>query len=177
MFFLRTDRVGFRHWGEDDISLAAALWGDPAVTRLIGGPFDADAIRERLAREIRQQRDHDVQYWPIFVLEENAFIGCCGLRPCPRGNDVLEIGFHLRPAFQGRGLANEAARAVIAHAFETLDAKALFGGHHPDNAASARALAKLGFRYDHDEFYEPTGRMHPSYLLARQDFLATHPAK
>ncbi|HEY2346728.1 MAG TPA: GNAT family N-acetyltransferase [Xanthomonadaceae bacterium] len=176
-FFLRTDRVGFRHWREDDLPLATMLWSDPEVTRLIGGPFNADAIHLRLAREIAQQQSHGVQYWPMFQMEDDAFAGCCGLRPYPREEDVYEIGFHLRPAFQGRGLANEAARAVIAYAFDALDAHALFAGHHPDNTGSAKALAKLGFRYDRDEFYEPTGRMHPSYLLTRSDFLATHPAR
>jgi len=29
------------------------------------------------------------------------------------------MGFHLRPAFWGRGLAEEAGRAIIAFAFET----------------------------------------------------------
>jgi hypothetical protein len=28
---------------------------------------------------------------------------------------------------------------------------------------------RLGFVHTHDEFYEPTGLMHPSYLLTRQE--------
>ena len=176
-YFLHSQRLGFRRWSEDDLPLAVALLGDPEGTRLIGGPFDEDAIRSRLAREIEQQYLHGFQYWPIFLLENGEFVGRCGLRPCLRGERVLELGYHLHPAFHGRGLAQEAARAVIAHAFDTLGVDGLFAGHHPDNVPSANVLAKLGFRYDRDEFYEPTGRMHPSYLLARQDFLATHPAK
>jgi len=109
-----------------------------------------------------------VQYWPIFLLDSGEFVGCCGLRPYPSTEPVeivYELGFHLRPQFWGLGLAMEAARAVIAHAFDDLAATSLFAGHHPDNAASARLLGKLGFRYDHHEFYAPTGREHPSYLL------------
>jgi RimJ/RimL family protein N-acetyltransferase len=56
---------------------------------------------------------------------------------------------------------------VISYAFETIGAKALFAGHHPENAASRRVLAKLGFRHTHDELYAPTGLLHPSYLLER----------
>jgi RimJ/RimL family protein N-acetyltransferase len=142
-----------------------SLWGDPDVTRLFGGPFPATEVEARLEREIAQQATDGVQYWPIFLLENGAFVGCCGLRPYPHGERVYELGFHLRLEFWGRGLAMEAARAVITHAFDDLAAASLFAGHHPDNAASARLLQKLGFRYDGDEFYPPTGRDHPSYVL------------
>ena len=90
-------------------------------------------------------------------------IGCCGLRPYRGGK--YEIGFHLRPQFLGKGYATEAATAVIDYAFSVLKAEALFAGHHPNNAASAKVLLKLGFRYIGDEFYEPTGLYHPSYEL------------
>jgi ribosomal-protein-alanine N-acetyltransferase len=54
---------------------------------------------------------------------------------------------------------------VIAFAFETLGLKALFAGHHPENAASERLLRKLGFRFTHQEIYPPTGLLEPAYLL------------
>lgn len=142
------------------------MWGDPDVTRLIGGPFPDDEVRSRLAREIAQQETDGVQYWPIFLLENDDFVGCCGLRPYSKGERIYELGFHLRPRFRGRGYAKEAAHAAIAYAFDGLNAASLFAGHHPDNASSSRLLEKLGFRYDRHEFYAPTGREHPSYALA-----------
>lgn len=92
-------------------------------------------------------------------------LGCCGLRPYRVEEGVYELGFHLRPEHWGQGYASEAARAAIGYAFDSLGARALFAGHHPRNTASSRLLAKLGFRYTHDEFYPPTGLEHPSYLL------------
>ena len=168
MFFLKTRRLGLRHWSDADFPCASALWSDPDVTRLFGGPFSDEEIRARLSREIAQQETDGVQYWPIFLLDSGEFVGCCGLRSYPSGEPagtIYELGFHLRPQFWGRGLAIEAARAVIDHAFDTFSATGLFAGHHPDNAASARLLEKLGFRYDRHEYYAPTGREHPSYLL------------
>jgi RimJ/RimL family protein N-acetyltransferase len=167
-FFLCSRRLGFRRWCATDTAHAQSLWGDAEVTRFFGGPFPTPEIEARLAREIAQQANHGVQYWPIFLLENQEFVGCCGLRPYPStdfAETVYELGFHLRTQFWGRGLAMEAARAVIDHAFDALSATSLFAGHHPDNAASARLLEKLGFRYDRHEFYAPTGREHPSYLL------------
>lgn len=163
--FLRTERLGFRVWTGMDMELSRSLWSDPESTRLIGGPFTEEQCTARLKREIATQRDHDVQYWPIFLLADGAHVGVCGLRPYKPSQKIHELGFLLRPEFWGRGLATEAARAVIAHAFGRLGAASLFAGHHPENEPSRRVLLKLGFEYTHDEFYAPTGLMHPSYSL------------
>lgn len=167
-YFLTSVRLGFRCWCEEDFPLALALWGDPDVTALIGGPFTPDMVRDRLTKEIAEMREHRVQYWPLFLLDGNRHLGCAGLRPYRAEQRVYEFGVHLRRAFWGQGLAKEAAHAVIAYAFDTLRAEALFAGHHPANDASRQLLLKLGFVYFRDELYPPTGLMHPSYLLARK---------
>ena len=158
-----TERLAFRTWCDDDLALARAVFGDPRVTRLVGGPFDEARVRARLASEIACQRDHGFQYWPIF-LHDATHVGCCGLKP--RAPAVHELGFYLRPEHDGRGYATEAARSVIAYARDVLAASALFAGHHPANAGSRRVLEKLGFRFTHHERYPPTGLDHPGYELA-----------
>ncbi len=166
-YFLKTARLGFRRWSIDDLPLAFALWGDPRVTRFIGGPFSHEEVKEKLGSEIALMNIHNVQYWPLFLLRGDEHVGCAGLRPYRLEDQIYEMGFHLRPAYWGRGLAVEAGQAVITFAFETLGAKALFAGHHPANAASRSVLERLGFYFTHEEFYPPTGRKHPSYLLIR----------
>ncbi|HEY3342101.1 MAG TPA: GNAT family N-acetyltransferase [Anaerolineae bacterium] len=168
-YFLRTPRLGFRTWTSADLELANGLWGDADVTRLIGGPFSRQQVQERLEREIANQNRYGVQYWPIFLLSTGEHAGCCGLRPYRLAQKLYEIGFHLRKAFWGQGLALEAARAVMNHAFCQLDATGLFAGHNPANLASRRVLQKLGFHYTHDEYYAPTGLNHPSYLLMKSE--------
>lgn len=164
-YFLKTERIGFSRWEPTDAALAKSLWGDPRVTRFIcaGGIFSDNDILERLKLEIAQEQTSRVQYWPIFELTSGELIGCCGLRP--RAGTEYEIGFHLRPAFWGRGYAGEAARAVIHDAFTARGVSALFAGHHPENAASRKLLKSLGFVYIGDQFYGPTGLYHPSYEL------------
>jgi RimJ/RimL family protein N-acetyltransferase len=152
----RTQRLTFRWWREDDVALALELWGDLSVTARIGR---IDPV-ERLRSEVELASQHGVQYWPVF--DGDAFVGCCGLRPYEA---IYELGFHLCAAHWGKGYATEAARAVIAHAFEVLKAPSLFAGHHPENEASRRTLLKLGFRYTCDAPYAGTGLMHPSYSL------------
>ena len=167
LYFLTTRRLGFRHWRPEDRDLALALWGDPQVTRLIDarGRLSPEQTSARLQEELDRQRDHGIQYWPIFLLATGRHVGCCGLRPCESEAEALEIGFHIRSDCWRRGYAREAAAAVIGYAFNTLGTAALFAGHHPDNAVSRQLLVSLGFGYTHDAYYPPTGRHHPSYRL------------
>lgn len=166
-YFLKSARLGFRCWKDDDLPLAMELWGDADVTGLIGGPFTREMVRDRLNREIAQRRECGLQYWPVFLLDSDQHIGCAGLRPYRSERKVYEFGVHLRHIFWGQGLAKEASLAVIDYAFGELGSEALFAGHHAENEASKRLLLRLGFAYTHDEFYSPTRLMHPSYLLPK----------
>jgi len=57
-----------------------------------------------------------------------------------------EIGFIFHPDHQGHGYATEAARALIAYAFEHYALHRVYGRLEPRNEASARVLEKLGMR-------------------------------
>jgi len=166
-YFLKSARLGFRKWTYQDLETATGLWGDHEVTKLIGGKFSDEQIKERLNTEIKRDKEFGVQYWPIFFLETDENVGCCGLRPYDVKNAVYEIGFHIRSNHWKNGFASEASKAVIDYAFNKLKVSALFAGHNPKNEASKHLLEKLGFKYTHDEFYAPTGLNHPSYLLTR----------
>ena len=139
-------------------------------------PFvTSSAVKARLASECARQCEERVQYWPCFLRDADRFgehVGAVGLRQyrgaapsCDGLSIVFEIGFHLRPDYWGQGLATEAAIAVLSFAFTKLNAEAIFAGHNPHNEKSPRVLKKLGFVLTHEEYYAPTGLMHPSYIL------------
>jgi len=169
---MTTNRLGFRQWREDDLGIALGLWGDYEVTRLLDarGELSKDQVQGRLAQEIASQKEHGVQYWPLFLLETDEHVGCCGLRPYDLPQRIYEIGFHIRSHHWRCGYAYEAACAVIEYAFNKLKAASLFAGHNPKNEASRYLLAKLGFHYTHDEYYPRTGLNHPSYLLKGDEY-------
>ena len=171
-YFLKTQRLGFRLWKEEDLYLAIELWGDVRVTRFIDarGQLSAAQVTERLRQEIETERVYGIQYWPIFLLKNGRYIGCCGLRPYDEPKNVPEIGFHICYRHWRQGYAFEAARAVMQYAFNILKVSGLFAGHNPKNGVSRYLLSKLGFRYTHDEFYSPTGLNHPSYMLTSNDY-------
>lgn len=168
-YLLESERLGFDKWKTEDLSKAEFLWGDDSVTKLIGGKLSQTQIKERLNKEINNDRLFGVQYWPLYILKSGEFIGCCGLRPYK--DNVLEIGFHISSHYWRKGFAYEAAKKVLEYAFLVLKIYKLFAGHNPDNTGSKILLEKLGFKYSHDEFYPPTGLNHPSYFLTKEDYL------
>jgi RimJ/RimL family protein N-acetyltransferase len=169
-YFLVTQRLGFRCSREDDLPLAMAVWGDADVTRYVGGPFSREQVAARLAKEIASMREHRIRYWPVFLRATHEHVGSAGMRMYDAAKNIFATGYYLRRPFWGQGFAQEAGRAVIAHAFDELGANTLFAGHHPENAVSRHVPAKLGFRYTHDQLYPPTGLQHPLYLLTREEF-------
>jgi len=164
-YFLRSQRLGFRCWSEEDLPLAMNIWGDPAMTVYTGGPFEPEAVRVRLLREIAHMKENGFQYWPVFLLQSNLHVGCVGLQTYNKEERVHELGLYILRAFWGQGLAHEAARAIIDYAFDVLGANALFAGHHPLNEASRRVLLGVGFTYAGEEVYPPTGILEPTYRL------------
>ena len=171
-FFLKSSRLGFRQWCEDDLAIAIQLWGDYEVTKFFDarGKWSRDEVQKRLAKEIQSDKRYGVQYWPVFLLETHGHVGCCGLRPYDSPRGIYEIGFHIRANQWRCGYAREAALAIINYAFDTLKVDALFAGHNPQNTVSQHLLLQLGFRFTHDEYYPPTGLNHPSYLLKANDY-------
>ena len=167
-YFLRSRRLGFRRWRESDLPLALDLWGDPDVTRYITArAYTPREVQIRLQLEIDSEKEHGIQYWPIFLLDTGEHVGCCGLRPRANQSELPELGVHIVSRRWRQGYAFEAASCAIDYAFKVRGALAIFAGHNPENSASRALLVRLGFAHTHDEFYEPTGLQHPSYLLTR----------
>jgi RimJ/RimL family protein N-acetyltransferase len=65
-----------------------------------------------------------------------------------------EVGYLFDPAHQGRGLATEAARAMLAWGFDVVGLHRIVGRCAAGNTASAALLARLGMR--------PEGRLRDS---------------
>ncbi len=133
----------------------------------MGGPMSVAAAEARLRAEMQNQQTLGFQYWPIFGLSTGAHAGCSGLRPFHDQKGVLEVGVHLARAFWSGGYGEEAARAVIAWAWQNTDAGALVAGHGPRNEHSRALVGRLGFMYTHHEPWGPQQAMHPYYRLER----------
>jgi RimJ/RimL family protein N-acetyltransferase len=153
--FLLTARLRLRRLRPSDAGMMVALDSDPDVMRYVGsppGPRAQDETVDRVTRWI--QADHGAAgWWIIESRDDGAFHGLGLLLPMPEGDDV-EVGYRLARASWGRGIATEAAAALIEHAFAALALPRVVAVTYPENLSSRRVLGKLGFTPDGPRAYK-----------------------
>jgi RimJ/RimL family protein N-acetyltransferase len=141
---LTTARLRLRPRTLDDLDANLAMDLDAAVTRFIWSePPEPVAHRAALAERIASGWPDVGGIWVVEWRSPQGLLGWCGLFPLD-GADEIEIGYRYVRAAWGQGVATEAARAVLAHGFDTLRLPRIVGVTDPDNHASKRVLAKLG---------------------------------
>ena len=97
------------------------------------------------------------QGWGIWLMLDpaaRALVGDIGFKGPPDDLHTVEIGYSVLPAFQGRGYATEAARALVAWGFAQPGVRRIVANCRADNGASIRVLEKAGMRQtgrDRDE--------------------------
>jgi RimJ/RimL family protein N-acetyltransferase len=174
---LRTPRLVLRRWRPSDRVPFAAMNADPAVmahfpATLTTAESDAlvDAIEAKHAAR-------GFGLWALEVPGTSPFAGFVGLSvpgfaapftPC------VEIGWRLAAAHWGRGYATEAARAVLAHAWDAVALDEVVSFTTAGNERSRAVMARLGMRRDPaDDFNHPglppghALRPHVLYRIAR----------
>lgn len=75
-----------------------------------------------------------------------AVIGMCAFKGPPSSDGIVEIAYGVAPDHQGNGYATEAAAALAAFAFSSGKIRTVCAHTLGEADASARVLAKCGFR-------------------------------
>jgi RimJ/RimL family protein N-acetyltransferase len=128
----------------DDLDDMASLLGDPQVMRYYPSPKSREEALAWIAWNQRLYREHGFGLWLLTLRHRGVRRR---LRPAPQrvdGVTELEVGYHVRPALQGRGLATEAAAACRDYAREVLGVDRLIAIIDPRNRPSQRVAEKLG---------------------------------
>lgn len=183
MLELRTDRLLLRPFRPEDEDALFHLWNDPQVRRYLWDdePVSMEEVRKQIAISQRDFRERGFGEFALFLAGQPALIGFCGLKRLDEGEEI-EVLYGLLPAFWGRGLATEAARAVLRLGFERLGLEEILAGADPGNAASLRCMRRLGMSDAGERRVGPKHLLARYYRLARRDFSpgpgawALHPA-
>jgi len=158
---IRTEQLIMRSWTEDDVDALHQLWIDPDVRRYLGD--DIAITRERAAGVVRAHFEsvatRGIGYWALHPADEEPLVGFCGFRGIEETPEI-EIVHGLLPAYWGRGLATEAARAALNYLWETAHTRVYARTDSP-NEKSIAVLRRLGFR----QVDSPSPML--TYLLAR----------
>lgn len=155
-----------RRFTQADAGPLGALYGDPRVMRFIAPqpPSLAEVESEILPGYLREYRDlaDGLGSFAAIEKETGQLAGRFSVKPANSYGLAggTELGYRLYPAFWGRGLATEGARALIASAFERLHLDRVVATTMADNAGSWRVLEKCGLRRVRT-FYYPDPALMP----------------
>lgn len=146
-FPLRTERLLLREFGPDDYEDIHAYASDPEVVRFMDwGPNTPDVSRQRVALMLKEQK-----VWPragvnlaVELADSGRLLGT--IRLGLDGHGGADIGYSYARASWGKGYGYEAARALVATAFDTLGLHRVWATCDVRNAGSIAVLEKLGMR-------------------------------
>lgn len=143
-----TRRIDVRPWLLADADRFFDMYRRPEVTDWLGADPMADRdeavgmisrIAERLALDPRYGS------WAVIDRASGLVVGSVLLKPLPNGAGEIEIGWQMHPDSWGRGLATEAASAVLRRGFEN-GLEEVWAVTYVDNGRSVRVCTKLGMR-------------------------------
>jgi RimJ/RimL family protein N-acetyltransferase len=145
---LQTERLLLRQTEEKDAEGVFAMESDPVAMRYWSTPpmQEFEQARAAVARAMSHFPNQRGIRWSIVRRADDLFLGHVALFHFSEQSAVAEIGYGLGRAHWGQGYMHEALTAVIEYAFGTLGARRLEADTHPRNAASLRALERVGFR-------------------------------
>jgi [ribosomal protein S5]-alanine N-acetyltransferase len=139
---IETSRLRLRAIAASDWPAILAYMSDPRVTAFLpGGTLDEQAARAFALKQSGENRE-------AVAVVEKASGQLIGHMPFHAWSvpQTYEIGWAFGRAHQGKGYATEAGRALVAHAFRSLNAHRVIATCQPENMASWRVAEKLGLR-------------------------------
>jgi RimJ/RimL family protein N-acetyltransferase len=144
---LETGRLRLRRLRPADAPALIVLDSDEHVMRYIGS---RGGTPEQIATRTHDRIALDAGALGWWLVEDKAtatFHGIAGLLKMPEGSD-FELAYRFAQSAWGRGIATEAALALIEHAFVTAGLPRVVAVTFPENTPSQRVLEKVGFTAD-----------------------------
>jgi ribosomal-protein-alanine N-acetyltransferase len=150
---LRTVRLILRQLSADDENEIFFLRSDEHVNRYVDRPKpnSLQDARNHINKLNNGIANNESVAWGITLLHTTPIIGTICLWNISKEAHTAEVGFDLKPGFEGQGIMSEAFSEVCTYAFKTLKIKKLVGWAHRDNNRSISLLDKFGFRRNMEE--------------------------
>jgi len=142
-----TERLIIRRLAEDDLDALFAVYGDADTMRWVddGVPLTRELCVEWVAVTYRNYASRGYGMSALVLRETGKVVGFCGLVH-PGSQETPELKYALLREHWGRGLAGEAAVAMLAYGALAFGMHRILATVAPANAASIRVLEKAGFR-------------------------------
>lgn len=157
---IETAGLRLRPLVDADIEPWVALLTDPAVMEYVSPSVPSRATAEAAFAHYRQLlTNKGYGWWAIELKHGAAFAGVILLQDVTFPAAVIpavEVGWNLLPAYWGKGIASEGARAALDYAFTVLKLDEVVAITTAGNVRSRRVMERLGMTHDPaDDFDHP----------------------
>jgi RimJ/RimL family protein N-acetyltransferase len=150
--YLETDRLALRRLTDADADHLFALDSDPEVMRFLTGgrPHTQAFIVEKAlpAYLAYYARFESLGFWAAIDKATGEFAGWFHFRPFDQAPEETELGYRLKRAYWGRGLATEGSMALVRKGFCTLGVSKVVATTMSLNVRSRRVMEKVGLRLE-----------------------------
>jgi len=165
---LETSRLILREFVPADANGLALVLSDAETMRFYPAPLDGAGVEQWIRRNLERYRNHGHGLWAMVLKSSGELAGDCGLTlQDVEGGSEVEIGYHVRRALWGQGLATEAARACRDFGFARLPVERMISLIRPENLPSRRVAENSGMTvWKHIEW---RGLPHVVYAVRRRD--------
>jgi [ribosomal protein S5]-alanine N-acetyltransferase len=149
---IETARLHMRPFEPGDAGNLHLIFVDPDVRRFLldDQVVSRDWVEEEIAASIARFEARSAGLFSMSLKNDQTLIGFCGFRPFFEPPQ-LQLLYGLLPAYWSRGLATEAARAMIEFGFKAVGFDRIIASADPPNAASIRVLEKAGMAFGRRE--------------------------
>lgn len=133
----------------DDLSLYESLYCDPRMMAHLGGVWPKERMPQKLRSVLETVEAGTAWVFKIIPDEDAASAAgiVCIWENSWRGESIDEIGWMILPAFQGRGLATKAVRAILDKARSERRWNVIRAFPSTINAPSNAICRKMGFSF------------------------------
>lgn len=146
---IKTPRLTLRTPEPRDVGALFSIFGDPESMLYWSSPAMRElAEAEALLASIRSHAAADTLFQWGIAGRDDQLIGTCTLFRIETEHRRAELGYIVRRDLWGRGFANEALTALLAHAFSVMKLHRLEADIDPRNARSIRLVERLGFKLE-----------------------------
>jgi RimJ/RimL family protein N-acetyltransferase len=128
----------------DDLPLYERLLTHPDMMSELGGPLPREGLSDKL-RAIVGTVEDGTAWYQVIVADGDAAGTVCVWDHDEDGEPISEIGWMVLPEFQGRGLASQAVRSLLARARSETRWGEIHAFPGITNAASNAICRKTGF--------------------------------
>ena len=151
---LRTDRLLLVPLADEHLELEVQLDADPEVLRFLFGRARSreEVVASHAGRMALGTKVDGLGFWMAFRHDDGEFAGLMMLPPAhgpdqPDDPAVAELGYRMVRRYWRQGLATEASRALLRHAFATVGQRRVIAQTMAVNAGSRGVMEAVGMRY------------------------------